>query len=398
MLVLWEMLTKASPFSGSTSQVAAQHQLAAPPISKLRHIPQPVVSLITHLLEKDPADRPQTPEELLTLLRATMRAFGAPKAVLPAGLTLSYSESARPCDAPDAALRCKTGGLGREPPPDLLREITPYIVAKVKDFTGREWFFQEIEDWRAKGSTPVLLIVGEPGIGKSSIVAALVHNNPRSQVLAYHCCRADTPSTLEPAGFVRSLADMFSARLEDYAAILEEASVVKSLQHSDTDPVSALEAAILRPLHRIRPPAEGRCYLLIDGLDEALTRTNRPTIADVISSRLDHFPSWLRICCHHRRDPGVLNQLRSLPAHTSVAQDPRNCEDVRRFIRNRFAEPALHDQAKTSGKILETIENDLLRSSAGNFLFVTTALDAVESGQLSFESDRKPATRLEQPV
>jgi WD40 repeat protein len=379
-IVLWEMLTKATPFSGSTAQVAAQHQLAAPPISKLRHIPQPVVSLITHLLEKDPADRPQTPEELLTLLKAAMRAFGAPKAASTAERTVSYFESGPSRAATEAAFCGKTGGLGREP-----WEITPFLVAKVKDFTGREWLFQEIEQWREKGSTPALLIVGEPGIGKSAIVAALVHNNPSGQVLAYHCCRADTPSTLEPAGFVRSLADMFSARFDDYAAMLEDSSVVKAFQRSDTDPVSALEAAILRPLHKIRPPVEGRCYLLIDGLDEALTRTNRPTIVDVISTRLDHFPSWLRIIATTRNDPVVLSQLRSLRAHILSAQDPRNCEDVRRFIRNRLAEPALQDQAKASGKILTAIENDLLRSSAGNFLFVTTALDAVESGQLSFD-------------
>jgi WD domain, G-beta repeat len=37
--------------------------------------------------------------------------------------------------------------------------------------------------------------------------------------LGYHCCRADTPATLEPAGFVRGLAAMFSARLDEYAAI-----------------------------------------------------------------------------------------------------------------------------------------------------------------------------------
>ncbi len=42
------------------------------------------------------------------------------------------------------------------------------------------------------------------------------------------------------------------------------------------------------------------------------------------------------------------------------------------------------EQAKASGKILAELEEDLLRSSAGNFLFVTTALNAVESGQLSF--------------
>ena len=82
-VTLWQMLTKATPFSGSPSQVAAQHLQASLPIEKLRYLPQPVVTLLTHLLEKDPDDRPQTPEELLTLLKATMRALGAPHGIIP---------------------------------------------------------------------------------------------------------------------------------------------------------------------------------------------------------------------------------------------------------------------------------------------------------------------------
>jgi hypothetical protein len=35
--------------------------------------------------------------------------------------------------------------------------------------------------------------------------------------------------------------------------------------------------------------------------------------------------------------------------------------------------------------MLEEVATGLLRSSAGNFLFVTTAIDAVEGGQLSFD-------------
>jgi ABC-type cobalamin/Fe3+-siderophores transport system ATPase subunit len=82
------------------------------------------------------------------------------------------------------------------------------------------------------------LIIGQAGVGKSTIVAALVHENPGGQVLAYHCCRADTPATLEPAGFVRSLAAMLSAQLADYAAMLEDSAIVNALQFADTDPAS----------------------------------------------------------------------------------------------------------------------------------------------------------------
>jgi serine/threonine protein kinase/Tfp pilus assembly protein PilF len=82
-ITLWEMLTKSAPFDGSPVKVAGQHLQASLPIDKLRYLPQPVVTLVTHLLEKDPDDRPQTPEELLTLLRATMRALSAPHGIIP---------------------------------------------------------------------------------------------------------------------------------------------------------------------------------------------------------------------------------------------------------------------------------------------------------------------------
>jgi TolB-like protein/Flp pilus assembly protein TadD len=74
-VTLWQMLTKAAPFIGTPSEVAAQHLQAPLPISKLKYFPQPVVALLTHLLEKDPKDRPQTPDDLLAILRATQRSL-----------------------------------------------------------------------------------------------------------------------------------------------------------------------------------------------------------------------------------------------------------------------------------------------------------------------------------
>ena len=74
-VTLWQMLTKAAPFIGTPSEVAVQHLQSPLPINKLRHFPQPLVALLTHLLEKDPKDRPQTPEDLLAILRATQRSL-----------------------------------------------------------------------------------------------------------------------------------------------------------------------------------------------------------------------------------------------------------------------------------------------------------------------------------
>ena len=72
---LWQMLTGQVPFGGSVAVVMAQHQHAALPLERLQGLPQPVVSLIEVLLDKDLARRFQTPAELLKALPTIMGAF-----------------------------------------------------------------------------------------------------------------------------------------------------------------------------------------------------------------------------------------------------------------------------------------------------------------------------------
>ncbi len=379
-VTFWHMLTNTTPFRGSPAGVAGKHLHAPLPIDRLRHLSLPVVALVTHLLEKDPHDRPQTAEELLTLLSSTMRSLGNP---------LAAPREVRRPQLPSRSLKVRSRSYpARGGDPQQLLEpwdFAPFLIEKFKGFVGREWLFREIDEWRSKDSPAVLLIVGEPGIGKSAIVAALVQRNLKGQVLAYHCCRTDTPATLEPASFVRSLAGMFSGRLAEYTKALECSSVKNALRRADTDPESAFEAAVLAPLHKITQPQKKRYYLLIDALDESLTRAHAPTIFDVLCTRLDRLPPWLGLIATTRNDPGVLNPLRSLRVQIITAQDPKNQDDVRRFIRFRFREAPFRQKAKADRNTLARLEDDLLRSSAGNFLFVRTALDAIESGQLSFD-------------
>jgi hypothetical protein len=76
-------------------------------------------------------------------------------------------------------------------------DFAPFLLEKRNHFTGRKWLFRDLDEWRSKEAPPALLITGEPGIGKSAIVAALVDDNPEGQVLAYQCCRADTPVNVQ---------------------------------------------------------------------------------------------------------------------------------------------------------------------------------------------------------
>jgi len=67
-VTLWAMLTGRAPFRGTAGEVMYQHQHALLPINQLAGIPKPVVALLEKLLEKDPAQRFQTPAELLRML------------------------------------------------------------------------------------------------------------------------------------------------------------------------------------------------------------------------------------------------------------------------------------------------------------------------------------------
>ena len=77
------------------------------------------------------------------------------------------------CAGIEAALRGKT--LERPWRPSLEPwDFAPFLLEKRNHFTGRQRLFRNLNEWRSKEAPPALLIIGEPGIGKSAIVAALV--------------------------------------------------------------------------------------------------------------------------------------------------------------------------------------------------------------------------------
>jgi serine/threonine protein kinase len=64
-VTLWVMVSGQTPFQGPPAEVMYQHQHASLPLEQFKDIPQPLVVLLEKLLEKDPAQRFQTPNELL---------------------------------------------------------------------------------------------------------------------------------------------------------------------------------------------------------------------------------------------------------------------------------------------------------------------------------------------
>jgi serine/threonine protein kinase/Flp pilus assembly protein TadD len=76
-VTLWQMLSGEVPFKGSSSELFYQHQHAPLPIARLTLVPQPAVTLLEVLLEKDPAKRFQTPDDLIAAIAGVKAAVSS---------------------------------------------------------------------------------------------------------------------------------------------------------------------------------------------------------------------------------------------------------------------------------------------------------------------------------
>ena len=260
---------------------------------------------------------------------------------------------------------------------------------KRRDFVGRQWLFDEIDAWRLSSTRErALLIVGDPGIGKSAFVAEMIHRNPGSQVLAYHICRADDPETLRPSTFVMSFAGMIAGRIPAFADLLEAAQFQEIFDPRTVlgRPAHVFDQGLIAGLHQLPAPPDGIRYLLIDALDEALKLgEGQLNIVTLLSTRLDQFPAWLRIVATTRREPDVLSKLSGLRAASIDARRQDNLDDIDRFIEARLNTPNLAERLAASRVPIVTAQRKLRDKADGNFLYISQALQDIEYDNYSFD-------------
>jgi Protein kinase domain/NACHT domain len=157
-VTLWEMLTGQPPFRGTPGEVMYQHQHRPLPLEQLKSVPQPVVVLLEKLLEKGPAQRFQTPAELLKAMPMITGAIRTRRGTTGRNLQ----------QIPPAASRVGT----RKPPARLgPKKIS---VARLpitgSDVFGRDEDIGFLDDAWANQQVNVVTIVAWGGVGKSTLV------------------------------------------------------------------------------------------------------------------------------------------------------------------------------------------------------------------------------------
>ncbi|WP_074630583.1 MULTISPECIES: ATP-binding protein [Nitrosospira] len=270
------------------------------------------------------------------------------------------------------------------PPLPKSLDFEEYLAEKRKHFTGRQWMFEEIDEWlETPEASKAFLITGDPGIGKSAIVAQLINNDVSNQIIAHHCCQAGLELTLESWRFVQSIAAMIASRLKEYKNQLNDWILIED--KCQKDPSIAFEHGVLTVLNKLPPPKSGVCYILIDALDEALTlQSDGKTIVSLLADTLKHFPKWLRIVATTRRVDAVLNRIKN---HIELrASDEKNIDDLKSYINYRLTKNDNHQQelekvasefSMTIGDFREKIIRTLIKCGSGNFLYASTALNEI---------------------
>lgn len=145
------------------------------------------------------------------------------------------------------------------------------------NFYGREKLFRYYRKW-VDGTSRLLWLVGDAGVGKTAFIAKLTENN--EEIKAVHFCRYNDSDRADPKRAIMSLAYYLSTQLEEYKDILMNLHDLDALQEKSVDRLFSYLLA--EPLNRVRNAPEC-CVIVIDALDEA-TQDGRNELADVLSS------------------------------------------------------------------------------------------------------------------
>jgi hypothetical protein len=215
-----------------------------------------------------------------------------------------------------------------------IQDFTAYLAAKREGFVGREWLFERVTNWRAKGTTRSILITGDPGLGKSAIVAEMVARREKMGVIAWFCCRWEQSDQLAPRVFVEAIAASLADNLPAYAQAIAapdlQTLLEKALSGGEIGPRSLLEQLVLSPLAKLsNPPSESR-LILVDALDESLAEAQG--IVDLLAGTLDQWPQWLRVVATTRAYPDIVRRLYGMQAQVLRADDAENLGDLAAYV------------------------------------------------------------------
>jgi ankyrin repeat protein len=270
-------------------------------------------------------------------------------------------------------------------------DFSSYLAYKREGFVGREWFFMELNNiFETDRETAGILITGEPGSGKSAIMSQLICSPYSSllihqNIIGYHLCEYSEKGKRDGARFVRNLVDQIAARLPGYSEhLIKNEQMRMKLQDTfcQQDPTECFFTSILGPLRELKPPPDGLRYIVIDALDECFESDRTSEIFQILSSKILHFPKWLKVILTSRNLTQVTEELPHVVRRQPLyANDDRNVKDIRLYVSRFISQNSFFvDRLKTAMNFksrtydMKIFLDEVITRAEGNFLFVKMTL------------------------
>ena len=184
--------------------------------------------------------------------------------------------------------------------------MSEYLLsARAEDFIGRQWLYREVEDAFKDDSVVGVLIIGNPGTGKSAWSSQLICSRTSSSaihahILGYHLCKYSDKNSQMAGKFVRNLAEMIARRLPEYGYIVSNSSYIQRSFDLDCiqnhDPVGCFEQTVITPLRNLKNEPIHNWFIMVDALDECLSQGERSdSIIYLLENKINRFPHWLKL-------------------------------------------------------------------------------------------------------
>ncbi len=285
-------------------------------------------------------------------------------------------------------------------------DFSDIIDERAKDFTGREWVFDEIGRWLANPDAPRYFVIsGEPGSGKTAIATRFTQIRDLD---AYHFCIARQADTIDPLNFARSLS-LQLARIDGFArGILEDQGIhvdvrinvqknygqiigvqIENLLIEAPSAAIAFNRSVFDPLKRLYADGfDGQLVILVDALDEAAQQRGPESIVDLLANARGLSPQ-VRFVLTARSQSVAVRHLEQFQIHplTLDAGRDENERDLREYVRRQLEESAALQTRLNEQKVeLQTFIDRVSKASDGNFLYLVWLLPAIAEGAQRFDS------------
>jgi hypothetical protein len=256
------------------------------------------------------------------------------------------------------------------------RDFLPLIENRTRNFVGRDFVFQAIDRALADPdfSAGYLVIRGQPGIGKTALMAQLVKQ--RGYVHHFNIAALNIRT---PAQFLENVCAQLIVRYSLPFTTLPDRATQDG----------GFLTQLLADAAAGRQRASDRIVVLIDALDEAEdvnlpARQNRlflpPLLPEGVIFIVTTRPMQdadARMTVVHMHEPLELRET-----------DPQNLDDVRAYIRNFLATHAdkMSSRLGLWAQDAESFVDRLTEKSQGNFMYLVYILPDIRDGRIDAQS------------